>query len=30
MALMSYKEVIAKVGENQGLLNQVHQKLMGH
>ena len=30
MALMSYKEVIAKVGGNQGLLNQVHQKLMGH
>lgn len=29
MTLMSYRDVIAKVKANQGLLNQVHQKLMG-
>lgn len=27
--LMSYREVLAKVKANQGLLNEVHQKLMG-
>ena len=30
MQLMSYRDVIARVGENQRLLNQVHQRLMSN
>lgn len=29
MDLLSYRDVIKKVGENQSLLNRVHQRLMG-